>query len=65
MEIFGQHVRMVHGAQGIARRIVAITEGQKFDKTQPDRFVSIGETPGIAALQPALLRYGLEDVSQF
>ena len=34
--LFGKHVQLVDGAQGIARRIAALTEGQAFDRARPD-----------------------------
>lgn len=64
-EVFGPQVRFVHGAEGIARRILAITEGQSFDKRATDRFVTTGELPGIAGLSPALEKFGLDRVERF
>ncbi|WP_435417855.1 glutamate racemase [Parerythrobacter aurantius] len=62
---FGPDVHFVHGAEGIARRILAITEGQSFDKSAPDLFVTTGDLAGIEALSPALGRYGLLRTRQF
>lgn len=64
-QVFGTQVAFVHGAEGIARRIVAITEGQDFDKTGPDLFVTTGELAGIAGLSGTLEEYGLSRSERF
>ncbi len=62
---FGPHVRFVHGAQGIARRIAQLTEGQEYARQRPDRalFTGPGEFPG--AYGEALARYGLPEGGRF
>jgi glutamate racemase len=53
---FGPQVDFVHGAEGIARRIAFLTQGQEFAREVPDFAVFTGDT-----LDPAALaRYGLE-----
>ena len=58
-QAFGPGVRFVHGAEGIARRIAFLTEGQAFARTAPDLALFTRDGPEIAALAPALARYGL------
>lgn len=57
---FGPGVRFVHGAQGIAQRIVHLTQGQAFRRQQPDFALFTREDKGGAAIAPALAAYGLE-----
>ncbi|KPH59356.1 glutamate racemase [Novosphingobium aerophilum] len=58
-EAFGPQVRFVHGAEGIARQIERLTQGQEYARQEPDRalFTGPGEFPG--AYGEALARYGL------
>ena len=62
---FGPGVRFVHGANGIARRIVQLTEGQTFVRTAPDcaLFTRDGAEP--QAYAQALARFGLERIGTF
>ncbi|MEO6092509.1 MAG: aspartate/glutamate racemase family protein [Novosphingobium sp.] len=60
---FGPEVRLVDGAQGIARRIASLTEGQAFDRREPDLALFTGDAAGAAALAPALARFGLEQTA--
>jgi len=64
-QAFGTQVRFVHGAQGIARRIAALTEGQSFARTGPDRALFTRDDPGLAALAPVLARHGLKTTAIF
>lgn len=57
---FGPGVSFVHGAQGIARRIAVLTEGQEFARDRLDFALFTKADPGLAALGPALASYGLE-----
>ncbi|MCC6829599.1 MAG: glutamate racemase [Novosphingobium sp.] len=52
-------VRFVDGAQGIARRIAYLTQGQQFRRIQPDFALFTRDGPDVRALAPALARYGL------
>jgi glutamate racemase len=52
---FGLQVDFVHGAEGIARRIAFLTQGQEFAREVPDFAVFTGE----AASAATLARYGL------
>lgn len=57
---FGPGVAFVDGAQGIARRIAVLTEGQGFVRDRLDFALFTKAEPGLAALAPALASYGLE-----
>ncbi|WP_298200278.1 glutamate racemase [Novosphingobium sp.] len=56
---FGPGVDFVDGSAGIARRIAHLLQGQTFARREPDLALFTGDEPGLAALQPALDRYGL------
>lgn len=56
---FGPGVRFVHGAAGIARRVVHLTRDQGFARSQPDFALFTKDEPNLAALAPALAGYGL------
>ena len=63
-EVFGGQVRFIDGAAGIARRIAFLTQGQSFERTQPDLalFTDASDTQ---ALRPALAARGLERIAAF
>ena len=56
---FGPGVRFVDGADGIARRIAFLTQGQAFARSTPDFALFTREGSEIAALAPALAKRGL------
>ena len=56
---FGPGVRFVDGADGIARRIAFLTQGQAFARRTPDFALFTREGSEIAALAPALAKRGL------
>lgn len=56
----GDNVQFVDGAQGIARRIAYLTQGETFLRTSPDVAVVTGGVARAAPLAPALKKYGLE-----
>ena len=60
----GDNVRFVDGAQGIARRIAYLTQGQEFLRTSPDVAVVTGSLAQAKPLARALERYGLERLEQ-
>lgn len=60
----GDNVRFVDGAEGIARRIAHLTQGQPFLRTSPDVAVVTGDLTRAAALATALKTYGLERLEQ-
>ena len=59
-QAFGPQVQLIDGAAGIARRITHLTQGQDFACTRPDFALFTRGDPDLAALTPALARYGLE-----
>ncbi len=61
-QAFGPGIAMVDGADGIARRIASLTEGQAFARAHPDTALFTRFEPGLAALEPALAARGLERV---
>lgn len=58
-------VRFVHGAEGIARRIAFLVEGQSFNRSEPDLALFTKGGDDIAELEPALRRLGLGRTSTF
>ena len=56
---FGPGVSFVDGAAGIARRIAALTRDQPCARSRPDRAIFTRGDDSLAALAPALARYGL------
>src|SRR5690606_220590 len=57
---FGPDVQFVHGAEGIARRIAVLTQGQPFAREKPDLALFTGDPDQFSSLLPALKGYGLE-----
>lgn len=63
--VFGKHVQLVDGAQGIARRIASLTQGQDFTREGSDFAVATGSAESLTALTPMLERHGLMHAAQF
>ncbi|WJS99789.1 glutamate racemase [Novosphingobium humi] len=61
---FGPGVRFIDGADGIARRIVFLTQGQEFKRNAEDLALFTGGD-GIAGLEPALNQRGLTRIGVF
>ena len=61
----GENVTLVDGAEGIARRIAALTEGQEFHRDRPDRAVTTGPLEDLADLKDILGRHGIEHLERF
>jgi glutamate racemase len=61
----GDNVRFVDGAQGIARRIAYLTQGQPLLRTSPDVAVVTGDLAKAEPLAAALRTYGLERLEAF
>ena len=59
-DALGADVRFVHGAEGIARRIAHLTQGQPFLRTSADMALVTGDVAEAASLTPVLKSYGLE-----
>lgn len=62
---FGPQVRFVDGADGIARRIAYLTQGQPFARAEPDLALFTRDAPDLAKIKPALLASGLERIGVF
>ena len=63
-QVFGPGVRFIDGADGIARRIVSLTQGQRFERRRPDYALMTG-THEAGALTPALNARGLASLERF
>ena len=61
----GPRVTFVDGAAGIAHRIAALTDGQAFTRTAPDRAVTTGPLDDWQRLSEALAPYGLRQLETF
>ncbi len=61
----GTDVQFVHGAAGIARRIVYRTTGQAFDRSEPDKAVTTGQLDDFARLSDAFAGYGITTLEKF
>jgi glutamate racemase len=59
---FGPRVRFVHGAQGIARRIADLTQGQDFAGGTAGMALFTRDGPDVGALASALGQYGLNRI---
>ena len=64
-EAFGPRMRFVHGAQGIARRVASLVEGQDLARAQPDFAVTTGPIEDFGRLRAAFARHGIEDLRGF
>ena len=64
-EVFGPEVKFVHGAQGIARRIAHLTQGQPIAATQSSRFVITGDLQSAQPLLPMVKNHGFSDIETF
>lgn len=57
---FGPDVRFVHGAEGIARRVAYLTQGQEFVREKPDFALVTGELADAEQLAPVFSSNGLD-----
>lgn len=62
---FGPQVHQVDGAQGIARRIAHLLEGQSFAASGANRFIITGPASGAEGIAPALAARGFGAVEVF
>ncbi len=62
---FGPDVAQIDGAQGIARRIAHLLEGQGFAASAPNRFIVTGPLAGAAGLEHALAARGFGAAEAF
>ena len=61
----GRDVAFVHGAEGIARRVAFLTEGQPFERAQGDFAVTTGSLDDFTKLGQAFAAYGICDLRAF
>jgi glutamate racemase len=61
----GDGVTLVDGAEGIARRIASLTEGQAFARSAPDMAVTTGALDDFQRLAPAFGAHGIERLEKF
>lgn len=61
----GPDVRLVDGAEGIARRIAHLTDGQTFARTMPDRAVFTADPAANPMRAEMLAAYGLTRIERF
>ena len=62
---FGPGIRFVHGAQGIARRIASLIEGQQFRREQEDLALFTGDSGSVEAYRNGLAAHGLARIETF
>ncbi len=62
---FGKNVEFIDGAQGIARRIAYLTQGQSFDRRGDDMAIVTGDGQDDAALLEGLGDYGIGRIVRF
>lgn len=64
-EAMGQDIRFVDGAEGIARRVVSLLDGQSFDRAAPDFAVTTGSLDDFRQLEDAFARQGIRRLEAF
>lgn len=62
---FGPDVRFIDGADGIARRIVSLCEGQEFASGQRSRAITTGELAEFAPLAPLFAAHNIDQLDRF
>lgn len=62
---FGSGVRFVDGAEGIARRIAHLTEGQAFDNSVPSLAVTTGDLGEFRSLGQTFAGHGISKLERF
>ncbi len=62
---FGDGVRLIDGAAGIARRIEYLTKGQQFERGGPDCAITTGTLEAFTPLAKILKAHGLETLERF
>ena len=64
-EAFGPGVQFVDGAQGIARRISHLTQGQTFDASTPSFAITTGDLDEFRQLRPTFEKHRIERLERF
>jgi glutamate racemase len=62
---FGSSVRFIDGAEGIARRIAHLTEGQSFDNSVPSLAVTTGDLEEFRSLGQTFAGHGISKLERF
>ncbi|ALE16203.1 Glutamate racemase [Altererythrobacter epoxidivorans] len=62
---FGPEVALIDGAEGIARRIVHLTQGQEFDGSASSMAVTTGPLEEFERLAPVFAGFGIEKLVRF
>ena len=62
---FGEDVTLLDGSEGIARRIVALTQGQSFERSRSDFAVTTGELEDFRRLAPAFAAQKITRLERF
>ena len=63
--VLGETVQLVDGAQGIARRIAHLLDGQPMQRSEPDLAITTGSIEDLDALAPTLAAHDLQRRSRF
>lgn len=63
--VLGPQVRLVDGANGIARQVARLLDGQSFARARPDTALFTADAPDLVSLGPCLARYGLSAFDVF
>jgi glutamate racemase len=61
-EAFGPGLTFVHGAEGIARQVARLLEGQEFHRLRPDLALTTAPDQFGEAYKDALARFGIEEI---
>ncbi len=64
-QAFGADVALIDGAEGIARRVAALVEGQEFARSGPDRMLVTGDDPLPGELRATMSSYGFDQIDRF
>ncbi len=62
---FGEGITFLDGSEGIARRIVALTQGQAFERSRSDFAVTTGDLADFKALAPAFAAQKITRLERF
>ncbi len=58
-------IRFLDGAEGIARRIAHLLDGQDFARNGPNRAVTTGDISTLQELKDTLATYGIDQIDRF
>ena len=63
--LLGPHTGLIDGADGIASRIASLTNGQKFERSQPDLAITTGDIEDFQRLRSTFTGLGIERLERF